>query len=42
MWAALLQQEPFTGLKDVEVQTLLQEYRDKADALKVEKPEPSQ
>jgi len=39
VWASLLQQEPFTGIREVEVQTLLQEYQDKADALKIEKPE---
>jgi chromosome segregation ATPase len=39
VWDSLLQREPFTGIKDVEVQALLQEYKDQADALKIEKPE---
>lgn len=33
---ALLQAEPFTGLKRVEVENLLEEYRDKLDAQKIE------
>ncbi len=32
--AALLQEEPFTGIDKVRVESLLQEYRDKADAAK--------
>jgi len=39
VWDSLLQEEPFTGIKDVEIQGVLQEYRDKADGLKIEKPE---
>jgi chromosome segregation ATPase len=39
VWDSVLQKEPFTGIKDVEIQSLLQEYRDKADALRIEKPE---
>jgi chromosome segregation ATPase len=38
-WDALMQHEPFTQIKDVQIQGLLQEYRDKNDALKTEKPE---
>ena len=38
-WDALLQREPFTQIKDVQIQSLLQEYRDKNDALKNEKPQ---
>jgi len=38
-WEALMQREPFTQIKDVQIQALLQEYREKNDALKNEKPE---
>jgi hypothetical protein len=38
-WDAMMQREPFTQIKDVQIQSLLQEYRDKNDALKNEKPE---
>jgi chromosome segregation ATPase len=36
VFGALLQAEPFTQLKSVEVENLLQEYRDKLDAQRVE------
>ena len=36
VFGALLQAEPFTQLKRVEVENLLQEYRDKLDAQRVE------
>jgi predicted nucleic acid-binding Zn-ribbon protein len=39
VWESLMQREPFTQIKDVQIQGLLQEYRDKNDALKNEKPE---
>lgn len=42
VWDAMLQQEPVTGLKDVRMQALVQEYRDKLDQLKVDKPELAQ
>jgi chromosome segregation ATPase len=35
---ALLQKDPFTGIKDVEVFNIVQEYRDKLDAQRVETP----
>ncbi len=34
----LAQKEPFTGLKRVEVENLLEEYRDKLDEQKLIKP----
>ena len=39
VWDAILQREPVTGLKEVEMQNVLQEYQDKLDGLKVVKPE---
>jgi chromosome segregation ATPase len=36
MWASLAQAEPLTGLKRVEMENLLEEYRDKLDTQKVE------
>jgi chromosome segregation ATPase len=36
VFGALLQAEPFTQLKSVEMENLLQEYRDKLDAQRVE------
>ena len=33
---ALLQREPLTGIKDVEIQNILQEYKEKLDAQKIE------
>jgi hypothetical protein len=34
-----MQREPVTGIKEVREQALLQDYRDKLDALKTEKPD---
>ena len=39
VWDAMLQKEPVTQIKDVQMQALLQEYRDKLNDLKVEKPQ---
>ena len=36
VWTSVAQMEPFTGLKRVEIENLLDEYRDKLDAQKVE------
>ena len=36
VWTSMAQMEPFTGLKRVEIENLLDEYRDKLDAQKVE------
>ena len=36
VWTSLAQTEPLTGLKRVEIENLLDEYRDKLDAQKVE------
>lgn len=38
-WDALAQREPFTGIKEVQIQNLLQGYREKVDTLKIVKPE---
>lgn len=38
--SALLQSEPVTGLKQVEIENLIEEYRDHIDALKVKTPLP--
>ena len=35
VWAALSQKEPVTGIKDVRVENLLQEYQQKLDAQKI-------
>lgn len=35
VWAALKQEEPLAGLNNVEIQNILQEYREKLDAQKV-------
>lgn len=39
--ASLLQSEPLTGLKQVEVENLIEEYRDRIDQLKVKTPPPA-
>jgi|GEM_PF-1295052 len=39
VWDAMLQQEPVTQLKDVRMQALVQEYRDKLEEFRVEKPD---
>jgi chromosome segregation ATPase len=39
VWDALAQREPFTGIQEVRIQNAMQEYREKADALKIDKPE---
>lgn len=39
VWDALLQKEPVTGLREVQMQNILQEYEDRAQALRVAKPE---
>lgn len=38
-WDALAQREPFTGLKQVEIENILQEYRFKLEDLQYRKPE---
>jgi len=40
VWSGVAQMEPFTGLKRVEIENLLDEYRDKLDAQKVESTAP--
>lgn len=35
VWDALRQREPFTGLKQVEIESLVEEYRDKIEDLRV-------
>jgi chromosome segregation ATPase len=35
-WDAIAQQEPFTGIKDVEIFNVVQEYRDKLDSQRVQ------
>ena len=39
VWDAIAQQEPFTGIKEVQIQNLLQDYRDKVEGLRVSQPE---
>ena len=36
VWSGVAQMEPFTGLKRVEIENLLDEYRDKLEAQKAE------
>jgi len=38
VWAALAQKEPVTGIKEVGVENLLQEYQDKLDSQKIKPP----
>jgi chromosome segregation ATPase len=38
VWDAVKRREPFTGLRQVEVENLLEEYRDRADEARVEVP----
>jgi len=38
-WDAILQAEPLTGLKQVQIENVLEEYRYKLDALRYERPE---
>jgi chromosome segregation ATPase len=40
VWEAIQEGEPFTGLKQVEMENLLEEYRDRMDALKAAKAAP--
>lgn len=37
-WDAILQAEPFTGLKQVQIENVLEEYRYKLDQLRYERP----
>ncbi|MEO8038002.1 MAG: hypothetical protein ABI794_04490 [Betaproteobacteria bacterium] len=39
VWDALLQREPLTQIKDVQAQAIVQEYRDRLDELKLERPD---
>ena len=39
VWDSLMQREPFTQIKDVQTEALLQEYRDRNEGLKQSKPE---
>jgi len=39
VWDAILQREPVTGLKQVQIDNILQDYKDKIDALKLAEPE---
>jgi len=42
VWDSLMQREPVTQIKDVRIQSMLQEYRDRNDELKNEKPQLTQ
>jgi DNA repair exonuclease SbcCD ATPase subunit len=42
VWDSLMQREPFTQIRDVQIEAILQEYRDKNDGLKKPKPEVQQ
>ncbi len=37
VWSALMQKEPFTQIEEVKMESLLQEYREKADADRISK-----
>jgi len=41
VFAALLQREPLTGLKQVEIENLIEEYHDRIDQLRVKTPSPA-
>jgi chromosome segregation ATPase len=41
VWAALSQKEPVTGLKEVSVENVVQEYRDKLNSQKIETTQPA-
>jgi chromosome segregation ATPase len=41
MWDGAAQREPFTGLKRVEIENVLEEYRDKLDNQKIAAPVPA-